>query len=68
MDKFEALQMYRKGRELVQEKSIIVCTNTFISMMCNNLDFVFVLKEHIDKPSHAIVQSPVILTITLVLH
>jgi hypothetical protein len=60
--------MYRKGHEFVQDKLVVVWTNTFISMMRNNVDFIFVLKEHIDKPSHAIVQSPIALAITLVLH
>jgi len=56
--------MYRKGHEYVQDKLVVVCTNTFISMTRNNV----ALKEHIDKPSHAIVLSPAALAITLVLH
>ena len=60
--------MYHKGHEFVQDKLVVVCTNTSISMMSNIVDFICVLKEHFDKPSHAIVQSPIALAITLVLH
>jgi len=37
-------------------------------LMSNNVDFFFVLKEHIDQPSHATVQLPITLAITLVVH
>jgi L-serine deaminase len=47
--------MYHKGHEFVQHKLGVVCTNTFISVMCSNVSFIFVLKEHIDQPSHATV-------------
>jgi hypothetical protein len=60
--------MYRKGHELVQDKLVVVCTNTFISMTSNIIGFIIVLKEHTDKPSHAAVQSPITLAITLVMH
>jgi hypothetical protein len=50
-DKFKALQMYHKVNELVQDKLVFVCTNTFISMFSNIVEFICVLKKHSDRQS-----------------